>query len=114
VLADVPDGARLTTEEVFGPVIHVEPIDSVEQALAKANAVEYGLSAGVWTNDLDRAHLLARKLAAGTVWINDHLTLASEFPHSGVKSSGFGLDLSPDAIREFQSAKHIVIKHRES
>ncbi|HEY4019861.1 MAG TPA: aldehyde dehydrogenase family protein [Pseudonocardiaceae bacterium] len=114
VLTDVPDGARLTTEEVFGPVIHVEPIDSVEQALAKANAVEYGLSAGVWTNDLDRAHLLARKLAAGTVWINDHLTLASEFPHSGVKSSGFGLDLSPDAIREFQSAKHIVIKHRES
>lgn len=113
VLTDVPAEARLTTEEVFGPVIHVEPIDTVAQAIDRANAVDYGLSAGVWTADLDRAHLLARKLAAGTVWINDHLTLASEFPHSGVKSSGFGLDLSPDAIREFQASKHIVIKHQQ-
>ncbi|GAB3467283.1 aldehyde dehydrogenase family protein [Actinophytocola sediminis] len=109
VLVDVPPQARLVREEVFGPVLHVERVSGEREALALANAVDYGLSASVWTRDLDRAHRLGRTIAAGTVWVNDHLSLAPEFPHSGVKASGFGVDLSPAAIHEFQSVKHIVI-----
>ena len=109
VLTDVPDSARLVREEVFGPVVYVAPFDDADHGLRLANDSAYALSAGVWTSDLRCAMRMSRDIRAGTVWVNDHLTFASEFPHSGQNDSGSGLDLSTESIAEFQTRKHIVI-----
>ena len=95
-------------EEVFGPVVAVNPIDSEAEAIAVANDVKYGLAASVWTKDIAKAWRVAAALEFGTVWVNDHLPLASEMPHGGFKESGFGKDLSRYAFEEYTIAKHIM------
>jgi betaine-aldehyde dehydrogenase len=108
IFCDAPTQSEIMQEEVFGPVVVVNPIDSEQEAIAVANDVKYGLAASVWTKDIIKAWRVASALEFGTVWINDHLPLASEMPHGGFKESGFGKDLSRYAMEEYTIAKHIM------
>ncbi|NMO02018.1 aldehyde dehydrogenase family protein [Gordonia sp. TBRC 11910] len=90
VFADVDPGARIAREEVFGPVLSVIPFDTEEEAVEIANSVDYGLTASVWTCDLNRAHRVTRDFEAGHTWINGSSTHFPNVPYGGVKGSGVG------------------------
>jgi aminobutyraldehyde dehydrogenase len=108
VLVDVPDGAEVAREEIFGPVVTVETFAEETEAVTRANSVPYGLAASVWTNDARRSHDVAAKLDAGTVWVNAHLVLANEVPWGGFKGSGYGRDLSIYALDDYSRTKHVM------
>src|SRR6266545_3682369 len=110
VITNVDQHAEIVQSEVFGPVITVSAFKDDAEALRFGNDVLYGLAASVWTNDIGRAMQLSSQLEFGTVWINDHLPLASEGPHGGFKQSGFGKDMSVEAVGDYQITKHVMIK----
>ena len=94
-------------EEIFGPVLTIERFRTEDEAVSKANATRYGLSASVWTHDLDRAYRVSRALRSGTVWLNDHNKLFPEAETGGHRDSGFGRLHGIDGLNEFLSTKHI-------
>ena len=111
VVTDVAQDDEIVQNEVFGPVVTVQKFADDAQAIAWANGVPYGLAASVWTRDVGRALSAARKLQFGCVWINDHLVpIASEMPHGGYKSSGYGKDMSAYSMEEYTQIKHVVAK----
>jgi acyl-CoA reductase-like NAD-dependent aldehyde dehydrogenase len=99
---------RLAAEEIFGPVVTVEPFDSEDQALALANGSRFGLGASVWSRDLARARRLASRIEAGMVWLNDvsYSYAAGQTPWGGVKDSGFGRTHSRHGLYECVRIKY--------
>jgi betaine-aldehyde dehydrogenase/aminobutyraldehyde dehydrogenase len=110
LLAGLEQTAEIVQREVFGPVVTVQRAPDAETALAWANDVPYGLASSVWTRDLRAAHRFARELEFGTVWVNDHLPMASELPAGGMKESGYGKDLSVLALTDHTQVKHVMTK----
>ncbi len=109
VFADVTDDMTIAREEIFGPVMCVLDFDSEDEVIARANATELGLSAGVFTSDLTRAHRVVDQLEAGTLWINTYNLAPVEVPFGGSKQSGFGRENSLAALNHYTELKSIYV-----
>ncbi|WP_400994805.1 aldehyde dehydrogenase family protein [Agromyces sp. GXQ0307] len=107
VVADIEDGAALVDEEQFGPVIPVVKYTDVDDAIARANASSQGLGASVWSNDPEAAVEVARRVQAGTVWINQHGAVNPNVPFGGTKASGYGHEFGVHGLKAVSSPKVI-------
>jgi acyl-CoA reductase-like NAD-dependent aldehyde dehydrogenase len=109
VYGEVDNSCRIAREEIFGPVASLMRFDDERQAVAIANDSSFGLAAGVWTEDIRRAHRMVRDLRAGTVWVNNYRLISYAMPFGGFKSSGIGRELGPHALHEFTELKSVWI-----
>ena len=109
VVSGLEQGDEMIQSEIFGPVMTVQRFDDEAKAIEWANGTRYGLAASVWTRDIARAHRVANALRFGTVWINDHITMATEMPHGGYQQSGYGKDMSMYALEDYTEIKHVMI-----
>ncbi len=107
VFSDLPAGSRLVREEIFGPVLTVQRFADEAEAVALANDTEYGLAAGLWTRDVDRAWRVGRAIRAGTVWINTYHHFYDEAEVGGFKRSGIGRQQGVEGLYEFTETKHL-------
>ena len=107
IFGDVNNDMRIAREEIFGPVLSVLTFDDVDDVIEQANNNSYGLAAAVWTRDVKRAHIVSRRLKAGTVWINTYGLMDAALPFGGFKSSGFGRELGAHAIEHYTELKTV-------
>lgn len=107
IFADVDNKMKIAQEEIFGPVLCVIKYSTIEEAIQIANDSIYGLAAGIWSKDVNKALQVSRELKAGTIWINDWHMLRSDAPFGGYKQSGFGRELGRYALDEYTQVKHV-------
>ena len=109
VVKDVKPDMSIVREEIFGPVVVAEPFTKPEELIARANATDYGLAAGIWTRDISKAHRIAAELKAGTVWINCYNVFDAALPFGGYKQSGWGREMGHEALELYTETKAVVI-----
>jgi aldehyde dehydrogenase (NAD+) len=109
VFAGAQPGMKIVDEEIFGPVLSVLSFEGEEEAIRLANRSMYGLAAGIWTKDVQRAHRVARAIKAGTVWVNTYNSYDPAAPFGGYKFSGFGRDLGQDALDNYTETKTVWV-----
>ena len=109
VFGDVENGMRIAQEEIFGPVIAAGVFDDEDELIAKANGVRYGLAGGVWTQDIKRAHRVARRIKAGTVWVNCYRRLHWASPFGGYKMSGYGRENGLEVMSLYTQVKSVWV-----
>ncbi|MDB4107610.1 aldehyde dehydrogenase family protein, partial [Bacteroidia bacterium] len=102
---------RTNQEEIFGPVVTIQPFDTEEEALELANSTEYGLAATIWTSDLHKTHRLADKIKSGIIWVNCWLVRDLRTPFGGMKNSGVGREGGWEALDFFTEPKNVCIKY---
>jgi succinate-semialdehyde dehydrogenase/glutarate-semialdehyde dehydrogenase len=110
VLADVPDDARLLSEEIFGPVAPIATFETEDEAIAAANRTEYGLVAYIYTRDLDRAFHVCEAIESGMIGLNQGVVSNPAAPFGGVKQSGFGREGGFEGIGEYLSVKYAAMR----
>jgi succinate-semialdehyde dehydrogenase/glutarate-semialdehyde dehydrogenase len=108
VVANVSEASRLVTEEVFGPVLPVFKVNDLDEAIAKANASQWGLGASIWTNNMKWANQAVREIQSGMVWVNQIHYGYDEMPFGGVKASGIGREHGPEALDYYLEPKSVV------
>jgi aldehyde dehydrogenase (NAD+) len=107
IFGDVKNDMKIAQEEIFGPVLSVLTFDDIDEVIEQANNNPYGLAAAVWTRDVKKAHMVSRRLKAGTVWINTYGLMDASLPFGGYKSSGFGRELGAHAIEHYTELKTV-------
>jgi phenylacetaldehyde dehydrogenase len=107
VLVNTNPNMKVVREEIFGPVVTASPFSDLDQLVAEANNSEYGLAAGVWTKDISKAHRIAHKLRAGTVWINCYNVFDAALPFGGYKQSGWGREMGHEVLELYTEVKAI-------
>ncbi len=110
VIENLGAECKTNTEEIFGPVVTLQSFETVEEAVTLANAVSYGLSSTIWTQDISKANIVASKVEAGIVWVNCWLVRDLRTPFGGVKNSGVGREGGWEALRFFTEAKNVCIE----
>ncbi len=110
ILDNPPEDARIVAEEQFGPVMPLMKFSTTEEAIARANASDYGLAGAVWTGDVDKGVEIAEQLETGTVWVNEFLHLSPFAPFGGHKQSGFGAEYGVEGLKEFTYSQVITVK----
>ncbi|MFI6184224.1 aldehyde dehydrogenase family protein [Nonomuraea sp. NPDC051191] len=107
VLTDTRPDMKVVREEIFGPVVVASPFSDLDEIAAQANNTPYGLGAGIWTRDISKAHALASKIRAGTVWINCYNVFDAALPFGGYKQSGWGREMGHEALEAYTEVKSV-------
>jgi phenylacetaldehyde dehydrogenase len=108
VLTGTSPDMKVVREEIFGPVVVAAPFSSLDEIAAAANDSDYGLGAGIWTQDISKAHALAKKIRAGTVWINCYNVFDASLPFGGYKQSGWGREMGHEALNAYTEVKAVT------
>jgi aldehyde dehydrogenase (NAD+) len=109
VFDDVTDNMKIAKEEIFGPVMNIMKFKDIDDVIARGNRTTFGLAAAVWTRDIKKAHYVARKLQAGTVWINTYNIYDTAAPFGGYKQSGFGREMGAHALEHYTQIKSVWV-----